>query len=168
MKLHLLALLLSLVLPVASAATATAESVESLLEITKAKDLVDGTNANIESSMRQGMLAALADSKLSKLSEEQTKVIDLLPKKLLAAMQLEFNWEVLKPDFIRLYAETLSQDEVDGMIQFYKTPLGQALIAKMPLIQKRCLAITQARLSNAITKIQAAVASAIAEVKGKQ
>jgi hypothetical protein len=149
----------------ANAAPATAESVEALLVVTKAQELVDSANSNIEGSIRQGMAAAVGGTELN---AEQKQLLNVLPSKLVAAIRPEFSWEVLKPDFIRLYAETFSQEEVDGMIQFYKSPLGEALIAKMPQVLNRSMQITQTRLGAAMPKLQAAVAAAIAEVKSKQ
>ena len=165
MKPSLLALLLAICSSLANAAPATAESVETLLVLTKAQELIDSANSNVESSIRQGMLAAVGGTDLN---AEQKQLLDVLPSKLVAAMQPEFSWQVLKPDFVRLYAETFNQEEVDGMIQFYKSPLGQSLIAKMPQVLNRSMQVTQARLGAAMPKLQSAVAAAIAEVKGKQ
>lgn len=162
MKSSLLALVLAFALPTTYAASASAESIEALLELTKAKDLVDAAGMNMESSIRQEMLEAVGNQKLT---SKQKQALEVLPRKLVLAMQPEFDWSVLKPEFVRLYAETFSQEEVDGLSQFYRTPLGQAVIAKMPILQSRCMEITQARLAIAIPKIEAALASAIAEVK---
>lgn len=165
MKHSFLPLLLAVCTSLASAAPATNESVEALLVLTKAQELVDSANSNVEASIRQGMTAAVG---ATELNAEQKQLLDVLPSKLVAAMQPEFSWQVLKPDFVRLYAETFDQAEVDGMIEFYKSPLGQSLIAKMPQVLNRSMQVTQARLAAAMPKLQAAVAAAIAEVKAKQ
>ncbi|MEK8034912.1 DUF2059 domain-containing protein [Ideonella sp. DXS29W] len=165
MRSPLIALLLSACASLVNAAPASVESVETLLVLTKAQELVDSANSNVESSIRQGMLAAVGGTELN---AEQKELLEALPPKLVAAIQPEFSWQVLKPDFARLYSESFSQEEVDGMIQFYKSPLGQALIAKMPSVLNRSMQLTQARLGAAMPNLQAAVAAAIAEVKGKR
>lgn len=164
MKTFVLACLFAISASAVHAAPATAESIEALLAITKTKELVDSANTNIEASVRQGMLTAVGNKELT---AEQKQLLDVLPAKIVAAMQPEFSWEILKPDFVRLYAETFSQEEVDGMIQFYKSPLGQTLISKMPVVMNRSMQIVQARLGAAMPKVQSAVAAAIAEVKAK-
>lgn len=162
MKTRLLSLALAFFAASASAAPATPESVEALLELTKTKQLVDAANANIERSIRQGMIAALGSTQPT---AEQSQMMETLPRKLVAAIEPEFNWQVLKPEFVRLYVETFTQEEIDGISEFYRTPVGAALIAKMPLLQSRSIEITQNRLASFIPRIQAAVAAAIADVK---
>lgn len=62
------------------------------------------------------------------------------PESILKAMQASTNEAVdeLMPDIIALsesvYAETFSRQELVDIIAFYKTPAGQALIAKMPTL----------------------------------
>lgn len=164
MKNAIAALVLTGFVSFALAAPASSESIETLLSLTKTKELIENANANIEASIRQGMTTAIG----VELNTEQKQLVDTLPRKLVAAMRPEFSWDALKPDFIRLYADSLSQDEVNGLIQFYKSPLGQAMIDKMPRIMNGSIQITQARLAAAMPKIQAAVVTAIAEIKAKQ
>ncbi len=40
------------------------------------------------------------------------------------------------PIFMRTYRESFTQDELDGMTAFYKTPAGQAVVKKMQQIQR--------------------------------
>ena len=51
-----------------------------------------------------------------------------------ALFREEMSWQKLEPIYLRIYRDSLTQDEVDGMIGFYQTPAGRALIRKMPLI----------------------------------
>ena len=165
MKPSLIALLLATSTWLAHAAPATTESVEALLLLTKAQEMVESASTSVEGSVRQGMRAAISNKDLS---AEQKQQLDAVPAKLVAAMQPEFSWAVLKPDFVRLYVETFNQDEVDGMIAFYQGPIGQALIAKMPQILNRSMQLTQARLGAAMPRLQAAMAAAMADLQAKR
>jgi hypothetical protein len=40
----------------------------------------------------------------------------------------------MEPIYLRIYQKSLTQQEVDGMIAFYKTPAGKAVMDKMPII----------------------------------
>jgi uncharacterized protein len=40
---------------------------------------------------------------------------------------------------LRVYQATYTQDDVDGLIAFYKTPAGQALINKSPLMMQNMM-----------------------------
>src|SRR5579859_7523945 len=49
----------------------------------------------------------------------------------------------MKPDYIRLYDETFSSEEVAGLVGFYKTPIGQSYLSKMPVLTSKTVALTQ-------------------------
>jgi hypothetical protein len=46
------------------------------------------------------------------------------------------DWNSMLPIFMRTYRESFTQDELDGMTAFYKTPAGQAVVKKMQQIQR--------------------------------
>jgi hypothetical protein len=46
-------------------------------------------------------------------------------------------WDAMKPELIKLYTETYTEAEMKELAAFYKTPVGQKSLAKMPeLMQK--------------------------------
>jgi uncharacterized protein len=54
---------------------------------------------------------------------------------------------------VRLYQATYTQDEVDGLIAFYKTPAGQALINKAPLLLQNTMNEMQAFMRPMVQRI---------------
>ena len=49
-------------------------------------------------------------------------------------------WDAMKPELIKLYTETYTEPEMKELAAFYKTPVGQKSLAKMPdLLQKTAL-----------------------------
>ncbi len=42
-------------------------------------------------------------------------------------------WEKMEPVYIEIYQNAFTQEEVDAMIAFYKTPVGQSLVVKLPV-----------------------------------
>ncbi|MPN27418.1 hypothetical protein SDC9_174851 [bioreactor metagenome] len=79
--------------------------------------------------------------------ETQDKIMDL--------MKAEFSWENLKPEFERLYAETYSAEELDGLLKFYQSPLGKKFIAKQPEMQQKTMAMVQQMMMRVMPKIEA-------------
>jgi uncharacterized protein len=75
----------------------------------------------------------------------------------------ELSWAVMRPGMAQIYRETLTQEEVNGLIAFYRTPAGQALITKMPQIMQRSMVYTQSRMATVSPRIQAAVEQAMRE-----
>jgi uncharacterized protein len=44
------------------------------------------------------------------------------------------NWDAMKPTFIEIYAKNFTEEQLDGILAFYKTPAGTALLANMPAV----------------------------------
>ena len=49
----------------------------------------------------------------------------------------DVNWGNLKNQFVNLYADIFSAEELDALIKFYESPTGRKLIDKQPEIQKK-------------------------------
>ena len=47
------------------------------------------------------------------------------------------SWDIVKADFIKVYSEAFTEEEIKGLINFYKTPLGQKLVEKQPEIAQK-------------------------------
>ena len=116
---------------IAYATPPSPESVESLMAVTKAESMVDSMYSAMEQMMVQGMQQAVQGQSLS---AEQQRLLDALPAKFIAVMRDEMNWQKMKPLYIQLYQDTFEQEEVDGMLAFYASPAGQAVVNKMPLV----------------------------------
>jgi hypothetical protein len=56
---------------------------------------------------------------------------------------------------LQLYTSTLSQAEVDGMNAFYRSPAGQAVIAKMPLMMQSLMKVLMERMQVMMPKARA-------------
>jgi hypothetical protein len=55
---------------------------------------------------------------------------------------------------IRLYKESFSEEEVAGMLAFYKTPAGQAVIFKMPVLTQQIMIETHKMMNVLLPKIK--------------
>lgn len=142
------------------AAPASTASVETLLELTQADKVLGVVYAGLEQNIRQGMQMAVGDKQLS---AEQDRAMRDMPSKLARIMREELSWETLKPLLVPIYVQSFEQDEIDGLIQFYKSPLGRRLIEKQPLIAQRSAVATQQLMTSLMPKLQAAMQSAIKE-----
>lgn len=134
----------------ALAAPPTAESIDRLLTLTRSESLVESMYSRMEPFMRETMRASAPAG----ATPAQQKAMDDMVPRLVELMREEFNWAKLKPEYIRLYQEALDQTEVDGMIAFYETPVGQSMIGKMPLVMQRSMELTQSRLQMVLPKVQ--------------
>jgi hypothetical protein len=131
---------------------ASAESIREVMEITKSRQLLDSVYAQFDGLMQQMVEKALPGKKLS---AEQEKILAEMSAKMIDIIREEFNWEYLEPAFIDIYQKSFTQKEVDGMIAFYKTESGLAVIDKMPQVMQLSMQMTMERMQSMGPRIQA-------------
>ena len=66
----------------------------------------------------------------------------------------EMSWEKLKPDFVQVYCDVFSEQEMADLFAFYETPLGKTLLEKTPQLTTKSVEITQKRMAVIMPEIQ--------------
>jgi len=159
------ALLCSLALPAfegARAAPATPQSIETLLAVTKAEQVVVSIQANVDQMLKQSMAQAAQGKNFT---PAQQAVMDGMPAKFAAVMRDELSWDNMRPIYVKLYAENFTEEEVQGFIAFYRTPVGLAMVNKMPQVMQQSMAITQGRMGPMMERLKAVMQQAMADVE---
>lgn len=90
-----------------------------------------------------------------KMSDEMSEKATKASTKMMDEMVQELSWEKIKDDYIRLYAETFTEEELQGLVAFYKSPAGRAFTKKQPELMKRSMELTQKRMFLIMPKIHA-------------
>lgn len=150
----------------ALAEPAKPETIEELLVVSKAQNLIESNFKNIEESAQANMNQAL--SQISVDTEERRAYVDSFSRKMGQILREELNWDVLKPIFVRIYSESFTQGEVVGVLDFYKTPAGQAMLYKMPLVLQKTMAEMQQHVGPLALKLGAARQATINEAEAHQ
>ena len=122
--------------PSAAGAPPSEASIKQLLEVAQARKLIDSVMAQMDGLMQQTIAQA---TKGQDISPKVQKDIDKGQAEVTGTMKELLDWNKLEPMYVRIYQKTFSQPEVDGMIAFYKTPAGQAVIAKMPAVMQNMM-----------------------------
>ena len=81
-----------------------------------------------------------------KAQDAMQKMMDLVMK--------EMSWEKLKDDYIAIYEETFTEEELSGLVTFYKSPIGRKFAEKQPELMKRSMQISQEQMIELMPKIQ--------------
>ena len=76
-------------------------------------------------------------------SIDQQMVLNRYRDKMTAMLHEELSWDKYEPIILKIYEETFTQEEIDGMIAFYKTRAGQAVVNKMPIVMQKTLSEIQ-------------------------
>jgi hypothetical protein len=143
-------------------ATPSVESLDTLLVVSKTESLINSMYAQIEQLMAQTMQQAIAGKTLT---AEQREAVEAAPKQFVEIMKNELSWANMKPMYINIYQETFSQDEIDGLIAFYRSPAGAAFIDKMPLVLQKTNVAMQSRIPPLLEKMKAAREKVLADAK---
>jgi hypothetical protein len=151
---------------IAAEAPASETSIRELLTITQSQKLLDGTMGQVDAMMQRSMKQALAGQ--STLTADQQTIMDRMRTQMIALIREDMKWETLEPMFIDVYKQSFTQKEVDGMLDFYKSEPGQAVIAKMPLVMQNTMQAMQGRMAVMLPKLQQLQQDAIAELKASR
>ena len=116
---------------------ATPASVERMLVLTRAEALIDGMRPQMSAMMRN---AANQAAQGKGLSPQEQKVLDKFFDQANTVMAEELSMTKMKPFFVEVYTAQFSQEEVNGLIAFYESPLGQSLINKQPAVMQAVMA----------------------------
>lgn len=143
-------------------ASPTDASIKQLLEVAQTHKLVDSVIAQMNNLMLQAIAQA---TKGQPIPPKVQKDIDHRRDETVSLMKELLDWKKLEPMYVRIYQKSFTQAEVDGMIGFYKTPAGQAVIGKMPAVMQSSIDEMQQLMGPVMEKIQRTQQEVAAELK---
>ena len=137
-------------------------SIKQLLEVAQAHKLIDSVIAQMDGLMTQAIQQATQGREVP---PKVQKDIDKRQAEVVGVMKELLDWNKLEPMYVRIYQKSFSQQEVDGMIAFYKTPAGQAVIGKMPAVMQNTMDEMQQMMAPVMQKMQRMQQDVVAEMK---
>ena len=142
------------------AAPPSRDSVEALLSVIDMQKTYDGTFETMHKSMDKAFAGM---PQMQSLTPEQHRRFDVAMSRMMTVMHDEMDWNKLKPEFVQMYMETFSQEDVDGLLAFYRSPAGKAMLEKMPLLMAKMMQMTQTRMQTLMPRVMATVQQAMQE-----
>lgn len=146
---------------VAIAEPASESSIKQLLAVTQAQKLVEGMRGQFDLLMNNAIEQAL---KGKTPTAKHQQAIDNMKNRMVALLQGELTWEKLEPQYLRLYQDSFTEEEVAGILSFYETPAGQAIIYKMPVLMQKSMIEMQKRMGGIVPQIQKIQENFVAEI----
>ena len=147
-------LLMTLALTLLCAAPAAAQPEPSAGEIAAARDLLAASNT------RENFIRAM------ELGMEQGGMGELTPavrQVLREFMDEHFNYDDMEPDFIRMYTDLYTEEEIRGMTAFYRTPVGQRMVQTLPELSAASQRIVMERMQTAMPELMQRIMAAMQE-----
>jgi len=65
------------------------------------------------------------------------------------------SWPKVKDKYIDIYADLFEARELEGMIEFYSSPVGRSVIDKTPRLNERMMNLSQEQVMELLPRIQA-------------
>jgi hypothetical protein len=78
--------------------------------------------------------------------EDQAR-IEEFQKKVFQLVESQVGWKALEPDYVDIYAKNFTDEQLDAILAFYKSPTGVALVERMPTLATQGMQIAQAKMA---------------------
>ena len=134
----------------------------------KIEELLKQTNAEAMSQQMYGQIRAMTTRQLNTMSgsEEAKAAAAQAIDKIMTELQNRLSWAKMKPEYVRLYDEVYSDEEITGILAFYKSAAGQAFVKKMPILITKSMEISQRQMSDLMPELQRITREAAQNSKG--
>lgn len=147
-------LLTVLALTLLCAAPAAAQDEPTPGEVAAVRELLEAsrTRENFIAAMEMGM--------------EQGGMGEMTPRirgVLREFMDEHFRYEDLEPEFVKMYADVFTEQEIRDLAAFYRTPLGMRVVETLPEITAASQRIAMERLQSAMPQLMQAIMQAMEE-----
>ena len=146
----------------AAAAPASDATIRELMAVTQQRKILEGMRSQFDAMMNGAIQQAL---KGKAPNAKQQKAIDRMRDRMLAVLKDTTSWEKAEPIYLRLYRESFTEEEIAGMLSFYQTPAGQAVINKMPILVQKSVGEIQKLLAAVSPQMQKIDQDFVAEMK---
>jgi len=145
-------LILAAALLLCAAAPATAQEEPSPSEVEAIREMleVSRTRENFIRGMELGMEAG----GLLELTDELRQVLRDF-------MDEHFRYEDMEPDFIRVYADLFTEEEIRGLTAFYRSPAGARFVELTPELTSQVQQITMQRMTDAMPELMRRIMEAM-------
>ena len=136
--------------------------IHELMEAMETAKLMDGMYAQVDNMMAQAMGEALEGKAIT---PQQQALFDEMRDRIIAIMRESMSWEKFEPIMIDIYRKSFTRAEVQGMLDFYRSDAGRAVIAKMPLVMENTFALMNDQMRTMLPKIQEVQKDIIARLR---
>lgn len=74
-------------------------------------------------------------------------------------------WSDLEPAMVKIYQDNFTQEDINGLIAFYKTPPGKTTIEKMPVVMQQSMAVGQDAMMKVMPELTEVMKGFVSELR---
>lgn len=124
------------------------KAVEELLNQTRTEAMVSRLRSQLDGQLQQMVDSVTGATARESMTSTQKAAVQKFLDRSSAAFGEAMDWAHLKEFMIKTYSESFTESEIRELTAFYRSPIGQKAVDKMP-------AITEASMRNMRTQMQA-------------
>lgn len=118
------------------------QKIERILDLTNPESTADEVVKQVD-----GMLQQIQPSPSPQQKARRAEALDKIGKLAKDRMRK------IRPELVKAYSETFTDEEIDGLLAFYESPAGKASITKIPAVNARMGSIIQNEMNAIGTEI---------------
>ena len=116
---------------------------------------VDHSLDRMRSAMGQQVQATAKNAAgAERMTPEKKKIQQEYIDNSMKVVDQQFGWPVLEPAFTKLYMDSYSEADLDGILAFYKSPAGQDMLNKTPALSSGVMEIVHGHMGDFQPKMQ--------------
>ncbi len=120
--------------------------IERILTLTNAQATIDQIFDQVKAMTASQLPPGATPEQQAKAKEMTGKIMDLVKARM--------SWDKMRPQYAKAYDETFSAGEIDGILSFYESPAGRAILQKMPQLLSKTMTIAQSQMAEIMPEIQ--------------
>lgn len=142
-------------LPLAHADDASKRAkIQEMLTLTNSEQMMNQALDQMSAMMKN---AAAQQAVKQNLTPEQQQIQDSFNAKITRIIQQSLSMDSIRPIIMQVYDETYTEDEIDGILAFYRSPAGKAFLAKTPQLMVKTMTLMQQQMAAVQPQIEQAV-----------
>ncbi len=126
-------------------------TIEKLLVLTEAQKSADAAVADADAFIQSTVQPM---SEQTNIPAEQRQAMKTCLDDYRKMIRENLSWEALKPEYIRIYRETFTEEELLDLNTFYESPTGRMLVQKTPLLENKMGALMEQRMKVMMERLQ--------------
>lgn len=145
----------------AQAEPATRATIEKLLQVTDAAAMMDQAYLQMDQISEQMLKSTGTGLDQDPQARQMVKNINALVRE-------ELSWKQLEEPMIALYGNVFSEDELQDIITFYQSDVGQKMLKRQPELMQGTMVMMQEQMQRLMPKMKALVDKQVAEYRNQK